>query len=83
MHKRTWDEFRATGLFWWVNNILHTFGWAIVVEQDDAGYLFDCYPARVSFRGFTEKVNEAGFQKVSAYMKENANDLYDEAMDGK
>lgn len=78
--RRTWDEFRETGLFWWINNLLHTFGWAIIIELDDAGYLTDCYPARVKYRGFTTKSNMAGFEKVSRYMKENASILHDETI---
>ena len=32
--KRTWDEFRTSGFLWWINQILHTFGWAIVIEVE-------------------------------------------------
>ena len=34
VNKKTWKEFQESGLFWWINMILHTFGWAIVIEQD-------------------------------------------------
>ena len=33
--KRDWLEFRDSGLLWWINTMLHTFGWAIVFEFDD------------------------------------------------
>ncbi len=33
-------------MLWWVNMILHTFGWAITVKIED-GVITDCYPARV------------------------------------
>lgn len=52
--------------------ILHTFGWAIVYNIDDNGNT-EVYPARVKFRGFNEHSNTNG------YMKENANDLLEEA----
>lgn len=26
--KKTWKEFRESGFLWWINMILHTFGWA-------------------------------------------------------
>ncbi len=76
----TWEEFRATGLLWWINTILHMFGWAIVadVEADDDGkYGDNCnikkvYPARVKFRGFDVKSNTDGYIKVSKFLKENA-----------
>ena len=52
--KKTWDEFRSTGLLLFVNTMLHIFGWAIVVKYDDDDSI-TAYPARVKFRGFDEK----------------------------
>lgn len=77
--KKTWKEFRDSGFLWWINMILHTFGWAIVVDIDDNGEITDAYPARVKFRGFGEKNNTEGYIKVSQYMKENVSDLLEEA----
>ena len=77
--KKTWGEFRESGFLWWINMILHTFGWAIVVDIDDNGEITDAYPARVKFRGFGEKNNTEGYIKVSQYMKENVSDLLEEA----
>jgi hypothetical protein len=77
--KKTWQEFRETGLFWWINMILHTFGWAIVMDIEEAGTITKVYPARVKFRGFDLKSNDLGYQKVSEYMKENADILNKEA----
>ena len=77
--KKTWKEFRESGFLWWINMILHTFGWAIVVDIDDNGEITDAYPVRVKFRGFGEKNNTEGYIKVSQYMKENVSDLLEEA----
>lgn len=77
--KKTWKEFRESGFLWWINMILHTFGWAIVVDIDDKGEITAAYPARVKFRGFGEKNNTEGYIKVSQYMKENVSDLLEEA----
>ena len=77
--KKTWKEFRESGFLWWINMILHTFGWSIVVDVDDNGEITDAYPARVKFRGFGEKNNTEGYIKVSQYMKENVSDLLEEA----
>ena len=77
--KKTWREFRESGFLWWINMILHTFGWAIVVDIDDNGEITEAYPARVKFRGFGEKNNTEGYIKVSQYMKENVSDLLEEA----
>lgn len=76
--KKSWQEFRDSGLLWWINMILHTFGWAITVEMED-GKITDAYPARVKFRGFADKNNTDGYIKVSKYMKENAKKLLEEA----
>lgn len=78
VEKKTWKEFRDTGFLWWINMILHTFGWAICVDFDN-GEVVDAYPARVKYRGFIENNNTAGYIKVSKYMKENASDLLEEA----
>ena len=76
--EKSWDEFKNSGFLWWINMILHTFGWAIVTEVED-DKVVKVYPARVKFRGFGEKNNTKGYIKVSQYMKENANDLLKEA----
>lgn len=71
MEEKTWSEFRAAGFLWWINMILHTFGWAIVVEVEE-GEIKRAYPARVKYRGFNQSDNTEGYIKVSGYMKENA-----------
>tara|TARA_R110000851_G_scaffold208210_1_gene360573 strand:+ start:152 stop:391 length:240 start_codon:yes stop_codon:yes gene_type:complete len=58
--KRTWAEFREIGLLWWINRLLHTFGWAICFDPDSG----ECYPARCKFRGFDEKSEDEGFAKM-------------------
>lgn len=79
VEKRTWEEFRKIGLLWWINMILHTFGWAIVLEIDDNKKVTEVYPARVKFRGFDEKGNTEGYIKVSEYLKDNAETLLEES----
>ena len=77
--KKTWSEFRTSGMLWFVNMILHTFGWALVTEVDDDGNVISCYPARVKFRGFTEDINTKGYIALSEYLQKNINDITDEA----
>ena len=80
INKKTWKEFQESGLFWWINMILHTFGWAIVIEQDKETKETICaYPARVSFRGFDNSSNSKGYINVSQYMKDNADELLEES----
>lgn len=78
VNRKSWEEFRNSGFLWWVNMVLHTFGWAICGNMED-GKVKDVYPARVKFRGFAEKNNTNGYIKVSQYMKDNASELLEEA----
>lgn len=76
--KKTWEEFRSCGLLWFVNTILHTFGWAICFDIQE-GKLVDVFPARVKFRGFSEEAQSKGYINLSEYLKENIDELTEEA----
>jgi len=78
VEKKTWKEFQEAGMLWWINMILHTFGWAICVaiSKDE---IVDVFPARVKFRGFNEEYNTKGYVKVSKYLEANIEDLREEA----
>lgn len=78
MIKKSWDEFRDTGLLWFINTILHMFGYAIVLEVDK-GTVIDAFPARVGYRGFSESDNTAGYTKVSQYLSKNIDKLLEES----
>lgn len=78
MKPSSWKDFKDSGLLWWINTILHTFGWAIVLEESERG-AYSAYPARVPFRGFSEEANTEGYQKVSTYLKDNIKDIEHEA----
>jgi hypothetical protein len=79
--KKTWKEFQDAKLLWWINRILHTFGWAIVFVQEEDGSISDVYPARVRFRGFHEKSEEKGFIGLTEYLKNNIDELIEETKD--
>jgi len=72
--KKTWAEFRETGLLWFINSILHVFGWAIAVEIED-DKITDVYPVRTSFRGFDENTNSNGYKRVTHYLADNIESL--------
>ena len=76
--EKSWQEFKDTGMLWFINMILHTFGWAIVYEMNN-DKITRVYPARVQFRGFSEHCNAEGYIKIAKYMKDNAEDLLNEA----
>mgnify|MGYP001248608352 CR=1 FL=1 len=81
VNEKTWDEFRSSGLLWFINTILHMFGWAIVVDVED-GKVIRAFPARVRFRGFSSEINDDGYIKVTKFLKDNIDDLVDETHDG-
>lgn len=80
VNRKSWEEFKASGLLWFTNSILHAFGWSIVVDVDiETGEIVDAYPARVKFRGFAEENNTDGYKKISKFMEENATQLRKES----
>lgn len=76
MERKSWEEFRESGLLWAINQFLHIFGWAIVLESDKEELIV--YPARVTFRGHTEEANTKNYKKLTQYMKNNIDELYNE-----
>lgn len=78
VNKKSWKEFRECGLLWWINMILHTFGWAIVYNIDKDGNITEVYPARVKFRGFSEEGNTEGYMKVTDYLQNESSKLLEE-----
>lgn len=79
INRKTWDHFKNTGMLFLANQMLHAFGWAIVMEFDEQGNLEDVYPARVKFRGFSSDIIEQSYKNISQYMLENAEKLFEEA----
>jgi hypothetical protein len=79
--RRTWEEFRKIGLLWWVNRILHLFGWVVVFQIESDGAISDVYPARTKFRGFFEANETEGFKALTAYLKEEAASLLKDTED--
>ena len=80
VQKTTWEEFRKTGLLWFVNSVLHLFGYAIVLEVENKKVV-TAYPARVKFRGFSEKNNTDGYRRITKYLKENIDMLMEEVQE--
>ena len=83
--ERGLEEFKESGLLGFINQILHVFGWVIVVsgDYDEHGNLVlnRMYPARTKYRGFSQKKITEIYQNVSKYMMLNAKELYEEAME--
>lgn len=78
IERKECKDFQDTGLLLLVNQFLHIFGWAIVVQNDDSG-LSVMYPARVKFRGFDDKSVSEAYIKVSEYMGKESRKLIKES----
>lgn len=76
-----WRAFREAGLLWWVNRILHLFGWAIVLTVEEDGSVSAARPERVRFRGFETKDEVEGFRMLQDYLADNAEQLAGEVED--
>lgn len=79
VNKRSWKEFKDSGLLWFMNMILHTFGWAVTLEINDDDEITDVYPARVKYRGFSEQINTDGYKKVAKYLAKNHEEILKES----
>lgn len=76
--RKTWKEFQDTGLLFYINQILHVFGWAICLDLDDEGNIKEAFPSRVKFRGFGPESIDKGYTKVTKYLKDNVDELLEE-----
>jgi len=74
LHRKSWEEFKESGCFWLINNLLNVFGWQIVIQKKNQK-IIDVYPARTCLRGNSEKTNASGYKKITKYLKENIDDL--------
>jgi len=71
IQKKDWDEFKYMGLLWFVNRMLHIFGWVIVFEIDKDNSISAVYPARTIYRGFNKDIEKEGFNKITKYLEDN------------
>ena len=78
IERKGWEEFKKIGLLWYVNRLLHLFGWVLVFEYIDDDKVV-CYPARTKFRGFDGESESKGFINLTSYLKGNINVLMEEA----
>lgn len=79
VEEKSWEEFQSTGLLLIVNQLLHIFGWAIVMETKDDGRPPRVYPARVKFRGFSDRSTRNAYRKLTKWTSENIKDLVKES----
>ena len=70
MTTATWQEFLDTGMLWYVNRLLHVFGWSIVFEVDDDDVITRVWPSRTTWKGFPEAMEREGYAKVEAHLRD-------------
>lgn len=68
LEKKTWDDFRNSGLLRFVNMFLHIFGWTIVLNIGKKSVT--AYPARCNYDGFSEQ-DENAFRKLGAALEDD------------
>jgi hypothetical protein len=79
--EKSWKTFQDAGMFWMTNRILQVFGWSLVMEIGEEEDIIGVYPARNKFRGFCEKSETKGFQKVTQFLSDNITELLAETKD--
>lgn len=82
INPKSWNEFRESGVFWFINSIIHLFGWVLVLEISIEGDIIDCYPARTKYRGFDPAINENGYKRLTEHLAGNI-DFLQNAFDEK
>lgn len=75
IYEKSWVDFKRVGLLWWINRMLHLFGWTIVLEFDDYGDFDRAYPARCTFRGFSKSSEDIGFRDLTNYLHSEVSHL--------
>jgi hypothetical protein len=77
--EKTWEEFQKAGLLWWVNRVLHLFGWVIVFETGKT--VKRVFPVRCTYRGFEQLTEEGGFIALTEHLHETVPQLLREVHD--
>lgn len=80
VNQKSWEEFRQTGLFLFINSILHAFGWAITIEVDKDGKAIEgsARVARVKFRGFSSENVSESHKRIAKYLSDESKELLKE-----
>lgn len=87
LERKTWEEFRKSGLFMFVNLVLQAFGWSLVVEVENYKELGenapvkDVYPCRSRFRGFSDADQTEMHERIAAYLGEAGPNFKEEIKD--
>ena len=75
LEELTWEEFKSSGLLWFVNSTLHLFGRAIVFKYTKTNKIKRVFFARCRFRGFSDKSISKQFANLTNFLSENIKEL--------
>lgn len=75
-----WKELADAGLFLFVNQLLHLFGYALVREEQD-GVITRVYPARCRFRGFDDKTTGDAYTALTKHLAARMPELLEDVKD--
>jgi hypothetical protein len=71
IEEKTWEEFRETGLFAFVNAFLHIFGWCIIIVYGEDNTIHRIYPAKTNYRRFNENSMEKAYKSIDKFIKKD------------
>lgn len=80
MDEQEVKEFRESGMLWYINIIIHAFGWCLFqteITDKDGDPIKVLLPARTKFRGFSQDSNDKDYRKFAEYLVKNANTIYE------
>lgn len=74
--KLLWNKFRDSGMLWWTNRILHTFGWTIVYMYSkeynrEDNELIAVFPDFTDNLGFPPEAEARGIKRFRNFIKED------------
>lgn len=76
----SWKELADAGLFLFINQLLHLFGYALVREEKD-GEIIRVYPARCRFRGFDNETVGDAYKRLTKHMAARMPELLEDVQD--
>jgi hypothetical protein len=73
---QAWGDFTGAGMLWWVNRILHTFGWSIAVQVGDDDAPIYAVPVRTppDVLGFDNETNTSRLEWFRRHMHDEVPD---------
>lgn len=79
--KKVAEEFRESKWLWWINRILHTFGWVIVYHYDDITneLQYISVAKNIEFRGFGSESDDIGYEYVGKWLENNIKEANEKA----